>query len=281
MKIQPKTLPCHPPHWKYDLPGTSEQPEKHPYWKELSPPPNNLDQNFIEFTRSMLMIRGLGVFVGILVFSANLIMLAFSIYMTFAPGRYADPSGLMIAGLITIAACWVFIPFIRLDIELPRDEPIRFNRLRRKVYFYQFKYDRIFFLSKKKWGVKPEVHAWDDLKAEACRVYAPGHGGLIENIVIAAHKPGTNEVIARYFFAHDIHNGEHYWAIARLFMQQGPDAMPEFENRPRNWNNDTEAGFPRRLAPKVNWPADIDLESRTAPTQENLNETSRPRGPSA
>jgi len=61
---------------------------------------------------------------------------------------------------------------------------------------------------------------------------APGHGGLVENIVIAAHKPGTDEVIARYFFAHDIHDGDHYWAIARLFMQQGPDALPEFEKTP-------------------------------------------------
>ena len=281
MKQQPRALPCQAPHWKYDLPGPNEQATEQHYSEHLNPAPNIIDTKYLELARSTFMIRGVGFFVGIVAIIAILIMLVFLAFMAFTPGMGTDATALLIALCVVIAACWFFIPIIRLDIELPRDEPIRFNRLRRKVYFYQFKYDRIFFLSKKKWGVKPEVHAWDDLKAEACRVYAPGHGGLIENIVIAAHKPGTNEVIARYFFAHDIHNGEHYWAIARLFMQQGPDAMPEFENRPRNWNNDTEAGFPRRLAPKVNWPADIDLESRTAPTQENLNETSRPRGPSA
>jgi hypothetical protein len=198
------------------------------------------------------------------------ILLVFVAYMTLAPEKGANATGLVVAILAATAACWIFVPFLRLDIELPRDEPIRFNRLRRKVYFYQFTYDRMFFLSKRKWGVKPEIHAWDDLRAEACRVYAPGHGGLIENIVIAAHRPGTNEVIARYFFAHDIHNGEHYWAIARLFMQQGPDALPEFEKCPRDWNSDAEVGFPRRLAPKVKWPPDMDLESRTAPTSEEI-----------
>jgi hypothetical protein len=265
---QPRTLPRHAPHWKYDLPGPKEQPTENHYRKHLKPAPNKIEASYLELSRSSFMIRGAGILVGTLATITVTIMLAFILYMTLAPGRTADYSIMAIAVLTAIASCWFFIPIMRLDFQLPRDEPIRFNRLRRKVYFYQFTYDRILFLSKRKWCVKPEVHAWEDLKAEACSVYAPGHGGLIENIVIAAHKPGTDQVIARYFFAHDIHNGEHYWAIARLFMQDGPDALPEFEKPARDWNNDAEVGFPRRLAPKVKWPADIDYESRTAPTEE-------------
>lgn len=96
-------------------------------------------------------------------------------------------------------------------------------------------------------------------------MYAPGSGGLKENIMIAVRKPGTDEVIARYFFAHDIEEGKKYWTIARLYMQQGHDALPEFSHPPRDWNNDAEVSLIRRLAPKVQWPPDIDLESRTAP----------------
>ncbi|WP_338395496.1 DUF6708 domain-containing protein [Pseudomonas mosselii] len=44
------------------------------------------------------------------------------------------------------------IPFVRLDIELPRNEPIRFNRLRQKVYFYEYRFDRFYIFSRKKWG---------------------------------------------------------------------------------------------------------------------------------
>jgi hypothetical protein len=181
---------------------------------------------------------------------------------------WAANTGFTIIGFVFLSTVyWFLLPFIRLELELPRDEPIRFNRFRRNVYFYQFQYDRIRAFSRRRWSVQPKIHAWDDLTAEVCKVYAPAHGGLIENIVIAAHKPGTDQVIARYFFAHDIHNGEHYWAIARLFMQQGPDALPKFEKPARDWNNDAKVGFPRRLAPKVKWPADIDYESRTAPTE--------------
>ncbi|WP_310889556.1 MULTISPECIES: DUF6708 domain-containing protein [Pseudomonas] len=65
--------------------------------------------------------------------------------------------GLDFAIILTIitAAYWVTIPLVRLDIELPRDEPIRFNRLRQKVYFYEYRQDRVRVLSKKHWGGTP------------------------------------------------------------------------------------------------------------------------------
>jgi hypothetical protein len=54
--------------------------------------------------------------------------------------------------------------------------------------------------------------------------------------------------------------------MAQLFMHQGPQALPAFSKPPRDWNNeDVRFNLARRLAPKVQWPADIDLQSRTAP----------------
>uniref|UniRef100_UPI0030D77442 DUF6708 domain-containing protein n=1 Tax=Pseudomonas sp. RL_105y_Pfl2_101 TaxID=3088708 RepID=UPI0030D77442 len=53
---------------------------------------------------------------------------------------------------------------------------------------------------------------------------------------------------------------------AQLFMQQGPQALPTFSRPPRDWNNeDVSFNLARRLAPKVRWPTEIDLESRTGP----------------
>ncbi|OXS21490.1 hypothetical protein JYG38_12080 [Pseudomonas rhodesiae] len=154
-----------------------------------------------------------------------------------------------------------------MDTEAPRDEPIRFNRFRRKAYVYRFHRDGLRPFSGNAWGVRAEVYEWDNLRAEACSVYGPmGSGGLIETVTLAVVKPGTNQVTDRFHFAHEIQQGEMYWAMAQLFMQQGPQALPQFPRSPRDWNNeDMTFNLARRLAPKVQWPADIDLESRTAP----------------
>ena len=87
-----------------------------------------------------------------------------------------------------------------------------------------------------------------------------------KTVTLAVLKPGTNEVLDRFLFAHEIQRGEMYWAMAQLFMQQGPHALPTFPYVPRDWNNeDVSFNLARRLAPKVVWPAEMDLESRTAP----------------
>ncbi|WP_349681753.1 DUF6708 domain-containing protein [Pseudomonas sp. UBA6753] len=161
----------------------------------------------------------------------------------------------------------VVFSFVRLDLALPRDEPIRFNRLRRKIYVYQFRCNYLFLFSRKHWGVKPVAYNWDDVTAEVYRVYAPGHGGLIENVMLSIRNPETNEVIDRVFFTHDLYHGEAYWAIARLFMQQGPEALPKFVHPPRDWNDDDGLSHMHCLAPKVHWPEDMDRESRTGPSE--------------
>ncbi|WP_309475557.1 MULTISPECIES: DUF6708 domain-containing protein [unclassified Pseudomonas] len=160
---------------------------------------------------------------------------------------------------------WLVAYIWRMDTEAPRDEPIRFNRLRRKVYVYRFFHNGLLPFSRVAWGVLPVAYDWDDLHAEACRGYVPGTA-RVENITISVLKPGTNEVLDRFPFSCDILQGEMYWAMAQLFMQQGPQALPAFPRPPRDWNNEKVTfNLARRLAPKVKWPEDLDLESRTAP----------------
>ncbi|WP_318533427.1 DUF6708 domain-containing protein [Pseudomonas sp. AA27] len=251
--------------WKYDLPLPNEEPTQKLNATLLPPTPNKINNIYIEIPRSTLKIRGIGLIGGSIAMLLGLLPILTLVHTTLIEG---EKIGLDFAIILTIitAAYWVTIPLVRLDIELPRDEPIRFNRLRQKVYFYEYRQDRVRVLSKKHWGVRPVVYNWSDLIAEVYSLYAPmGNGGLVENIVIAVRKTGTNEIIDRLFFSHDLEDGKQYWEIIRLFMQQGPDALPTFVRPPHDWDNDFELTPIRRLAPRVQWPEAIDRESRTAP----------------
>jgi hypothetical protein len=261
-----KSLPRRALGWKYDLPKPHEIPEPHPDLSYLQPSPNHINEAFLELPRSSLNVRGIGIIGGTLRLAINVIWLLFIIYLLLAQNLQIGTHLILACFGFATLMSWLIIPTIRMDIEFPRDEPIRFNRLRRKVYFYQYHFDRFHLFSRQRWGVRPVVYDWDDLVAEACSVYAPmGNGGLIENVVISVIKPGTEEVIDRLFFTHDIEQGKQYWALAQLFMQQGPQALPEFVHPPRDWNDDSQLSPIHCIAPKVRWPEEIDFESRSAP----------------
>ncbi|WP_331481581.1 DUF6708 domain-containing protein [Pseudomonas veronii] len=255
------------PGWKRDLPMPDQPPSTDPYSPVLPNPPNHLDSVYLDLPRSTVRMRGIGLWLAIAIITISPFPLMnwfsfppetqFSLFFVFTLGSL----------LLFITALWFGIYAWRMDVQAPRDEPIRFNRLRRKVYVYRFHHDGLRPFSRSAWGVRTEVYDWDDLRAEVCSVYGPmGAGGLIESVSIAVVKPGTHQVIDRFHFAHGTMQGEMYWAMALLFMQQGPQALPQFPRPPRDWNNeDVSFNLARRLAPKVRWPAEIDLESRTSP----------------
>lgn len=255
------------PGWKLDLPGPNEPPTNTPYPPALSNSPNHRDEIYLDLPRSSFRVRGLCIWLAILFFlisGAPFIILTIFIIEEGSLPPLVLNLGLLFTFIVTL---WLGVYAWRMDVEAPRDEPIRFNRIRRKVYVYRFHHDGRRPFSRTAWGVRPEVYNWDDLRAEACSVYGPmGTGGLIETVTLAVVKPGTNKVIDRFHFAHDIQQGEMYWAMAQLFMQQGPQALPTFPRPPRDWNNEPVTfNLARRLAPKVKWPHDMDIESRTGP----------------
>ncbi|QCI15546.1 hypothetical protein E6B08_22325 [Pseudomonas putida] len=160
-------------------------------------------------------------------------------------------------------------PLVRMDIETPRDEPIRFNRDRQKVYFYEYRYHLFNIFNRKLWGVKPVAYNWQDLTAEAYSLYAPmGYGGLIESVKIAVHDPDTGQIIDRLFFSQGIHLGTDRWEAVRLYMQRRDVGSVEFGPPPYGIDLVDHPNPFIRIAPKVQWPADMDLESRTAPGSE-------------
>lgn len=255
------------PGWKRDLPGPNEQPSRTPNPSVLSNPPNHVSDVYVELARATLRMRGLGVWMATFMFLLTLVPPITWINLFTTTGDIPSFAFNVFCFMTFITSLWGGVYFWRMDVQAPRDEPIRFNRLRRKVYVYRFIHDGLRIFSRSAWGIRTEVYDWDDLRAEACSIYGPmGSGGSIQTVTLAVVKPGTNKVIDRFHFAHDIQQGEMYWVMAQLFMQQGPQALPHFPRPPRDWNNeDVTFNLARRLAPKVQWPADVDLESRTAP----------------
>ncbi|WP_330220359.1 DUF6708 domain-containing protein [Pseudomonas synxantha] len=255
------------PGWKHDLPGPNESPSNEPYPPVLSNPPNHVDDVYLELARATVRTRGIGIWIAPFMFLLSMVTPAGMISYVVTE-QHLPPLVLSLLGpIVFITGIWLGIYIWRMDVAPPRDEPIRFNRFRRKVYVYRFYRDGLRPFSRTAWGVRIEVYDWDNLRAEACSVYGPmGSGGLIETVTLAVVKPGTHQVIDRFHFAHEIQQGEMYWAMAQLFMQQGPQALPAFPRPPRDWNNeDVTFNLARRWAPKVRWPAELDLESRTAP----------------
>lgn len=254
------------PHWYRDLPEPSEPPSLVLHGPALSEPPNFVNDIYLELPRSTLRARGVGVWLACFFAIAGIASLIAIIEYIASGDKFDFVSSIALAGAIIISI-WGGLFMWRMDTGAPRDEPIRFNRVRRKVYVYRFYHDGLRPFSRTAWFSRVEIYDWDNLRAEACSIYGPmGSGGLIETVSLAVVEHGTNKVLDRFHFAHGGLEGEMYWALAQTYMQQGAQALPELDRVPRDWNNEQFTfNLARYLAPKVKWPEKIDIESKTAP----------------
>ncbi|NNJ14528.1 hypothetical protein CSV86_004320 [Pseudomonas putida CSV86] len=155
-----------------------------------------------------------------------------------------------------IPICW------RFEVSPPRDQPLRFNRARQRLYAYNFNYS--WWNPFARWGVEVVAYDWSQVRAERwLKRGATGNGVIIKGgVVLSIVRPGTNEVIDRFPLT-TMGADAHAWAYICTYMQQGPDALPP--PGPAKDHNDVGMNIALLLAPKVKWPADMDRESRTAP----------------
>jgi len=253
--------PC--PGWQADLPPTNN-----PISIKARPSPraNSLSSTYLELSRNVSTRRNITLLLGTAQLMTSIIFFTWSTKMLFSNNFFGfDPTmiGLYVGAIIFVIIAPAFL--LGAAILPPRDCPIRFNRLRRKVYVYDFKQNWLTFPTR--WRVTTHSFDWDDLHAEFWRrrAFTP-QGGLIITwgVSIAVVKPDTNVVITRFPLTVCQDEGSS-WDYVRTYMQHGPDALPPIEkfNDP---NDVPPHNLALRLAPKVKWPAAMDVESRSGPT---------------
>jgi len=243
--------------WQEDLPRPDEAPVVTPALGFDTP--NHQDAVFLELPRSAALIRGLLIwFAPVLI--TLLIILS---WLIFSASQRLGFEVWMIFLFCTSVTVWSLLLCMKFDVNPPRDQPLRFNRARQRLYAYNFNYR--WWNPFERWRVEPVAYDWCQVRAERwLKRGATPQGGLVikGGVVLSIVKPGTNEVVDRFPLS-TMGADEHAWAYICTYMQQGPDALPP--PGPPKDHNDVGLNIALLLAPKVKWPADMDLESRTAP----------------
>ena len=239
--------------WKEDLPGPDELPVVVPALGFDTP--NHQDEVFLELPRRFSLARGWLIWlVPLMGFQ-----LANALWSSLSDEQAMSVEEWSIVIFGTVTGIWTILFGLQIEISPPRDMPLRFNRARQRIYAYNFKY-RI-WNPFERWRVVPVAYDWSQVRAERWSV---GAGTSFRcGVELSIVKPGTNEVIDRFPLT-AMGANEHAWAYVCIYMQQGPKALPP-PGRPWDHNFVWWTNVSMLLAPKVKWPADMDMESRTAP----------------
>jgi len=248
--------PC--PGWRKDLPGPFEIATIEKSMGQQVP--NHQDSIYLEIPRSTLTRRGIML---ILALPAALIALS-TPQLIYESLELRRPVLTLLCLCLLVLAGWATAIAYRTGTSPPRDEPIRFNRMRNKIYIY--KCTHRWWNPFEKCSVMPVRYDWSQVRAEQWRQHcATGQGATIIKwgVTLSIVAPGTNAVIDRVHLT-CMGADEHAWAYIRTYMQEGPSALPP-PGTPKDHNDVLWCELALRLAPKVAWPADMDLESRTAP----------------
>ncbi|WP_256720990.1 DUF6708 domain-containing protein [Pseudomonas putida] len=244
--------------WKEDLPHPDEPPTLAPTLGFETP--NHQDHIFLELPRTSALIRGMLIWFV----PATAVLLVISLWFPLSDERTMKIDEWFILFFILLSGIWSVPIFWKFDVAPPRDQPLRFNRVRSRIYAYNFNYR--WWNPFERWRIEPVAYDWSQVRAERwLKRGATAQGGLVikGGVVLSIVKPGTNEVIDRFPLT-SMGADEHAWAYICTYMQQGPDALPP-PGPPKDHNDVSWLNLALLLAPKVKWPADMDLESRTAP----------------
>ena len=170
------------------------------------------------------------------------------------------PSGLDFETLLTFFM-FLFFSFsmillnLRMALFVPRDQPIRFNRKRQKIYI--FEHHRKAWNPWVKWPTTVSVYDWADVHGEISRESDRYDQGF--RLYGAVCKPGTHEVVERFILNRAVFYIEHQrqlWSHWCRYMQHQPEVMDPLYDLPGD-------GRPRKK--KMYWPKALDIESRTTP----------------
>ena len=243
--------------WQEDLPHPDNPPVVVPALGFAAP--NHQDHVFLELSRTSALLRGW--LLWFVPFQSTLTVDLLWGYLTTERALRTEDWTIFLVGILI--GIWSLLFCMKIELAPPRDQPLRFNRARQRIYAYNFIYR--WWNPFERWRVEPVAYDWSQVRAERwLKRGATGNGVVIKGgVMLSIVKPGTNEVIDRFPLT-TMGADQHAWAYVCTYMQQGPDALPP-PGPPKDHNNVMEHNIALLLAPKVKWPADMDLESRTAP----------------
>lgn len=223
------------PHWYADLPARGAPDDDRPaIFGDL----NHIDEIYLEISKASGKLRGGAIFFGMLAFGP----VFFVIWLVGSdiPGLIQDTFDLIrddpwMTILLPLYPLMLFGLFaqgifgFRLDLTTPRDEPVRFNRKRGKVYLSEFKHTWNPFA---KWEAIAKEFDWHTLQAEVTK--QAGFNGKIYMeryaLFLVSVKPGTNEVLDRFQLAGNTPfegNFPALWAYLKDYMDGGPIVKPD------------------------------------------------------
>ncbi|KNC11394.1 hypothetical protein AC791_04070 [Klebsiella sp. RIT-PI-d] len=242
-------------NWRADLPANTEQQiilGKLIYVNEI----NDI---WLEIPRYENIMWG-GAWVGVISMVIPIIII---IYMTIAT-IFSKEFNIFVINEFIFISLLLFSIFIllsmivlnlRMALFVPRDQPIRFNRKRQKVYV--FEHHRKAWNPWAKWPTTIKVFDWADVHGELSRESDRYDQGF--RLYGAVCQPGTHTVTERFIFSHATLYAApqlQLWSHLCQYMQHKPVVMdPIYPGRPHNW-------APRK---GMFWPPALDAESRTAP----------------
>lgn len=243
--------------WQEDLPGPDEIVAIESSLGGRTP--NHLDTTYLEVPRSSISVRSIFIFFSLMNAYFALLM-PFHIMEAYLE---RDMDFIFTGSVTMVLGVWGVVFSFKVAACPPRDEPLRFNRIRRKIYAYNFRHR--WWNPFERWKVVPVSYDWSQVRAERwSQMGGLPNGGFIykTGVMLSIVEPGTNKVIDRFPLG-TMGADEHAWAYICTYMQEGPTALP-VPGEPKDHNDVLWCEFGLRLAPKVVWPPDMDLESRTA-----------------
>ena len=157
-------------------------------------------------------------------------------------------------GAITFSSFLLF--FLKTYFVVPRDQPLRLNRKRQKIYVFNYNRSRLPWLH---WPVTIKTYNWADLYGEIRFSGVGGDRGY--HLYGAICEPGTYNVVDRFLLAKEWEEREQLnqiWSYLCIYMK-GESDLPEPRNpgRPDFWR-------PRKAD---KWPDEMERESTTAPQE--------------
>ncbi|WP_313052121.1 DUF6708 domain-containing protein [Atlantibacter hermannii] len=232
--------------WREDMPENHEPQLVPPQLRWLA----TRNDIYLEVPR-----YGTDVIWGGMIITATLMlsMVIFFIVSSILSGFYVFIIIAVVASLVLSFLCFLSL---KMYFIAPRNQPIRLNRKRQKIYLFDYKRSRLPWL---KWPVTITSYSWADVYGEISFSPTPGDRGY--RLYGAVCVPGTRNVVARFLLAREWEEREQLnqiWSYLCIYMKGESDLPePRFKGRPDFWR-------PRKAD---KWPDEMERESTTAPTE--------------